>query len=60
MLSNDHVSYSYCQKKVKNLNISFVKLGEECEVCELHIFYLKEEHMLTEIRAHTINRWEKN
>ena len=44
-----------------NLNINFLKLEEEeCEICELHISHLKEEHMLTEIRAHKINRWEKN
>ena len=47
---DDCVSYSYYQNKVKNLNISSVKLGEEeCEVYELLMSHLKEEHMLSEI-----------
>ena len=48
---DDRVSYCYYRNKVKNLNISFVKLGEEqCKVCEMHISHLKGEHMLSEIQ----------
>ena len=46
----DHrFSYRYHQNKVESLNFGFVKSGEEkCEVWELHISHLKEEHMLSE------------
>lgn len=38
------VSYTYYQK-VKSMNISFVKLGEEeCERCDLHKHHLEESH----------------
>ena len=48
---DDRVSYCCYRNKVKNLNVSFVKLGEEeCKVCEMHISHLKEEHMLSEIQ----------
>ena len=51
---NDSVSYNYYRKVVKNLNISFVKLGEEeCEICELHTSHLSEEHKLSESEHNT-------
>jgi hypothetical protein len=51
---NGSVSYNYYRKIVKNLNISFVKLGEEeCEICELHTSHLSEEHKLSESEHNT-------
>ena len=41
------ISYTYYYTKVKRLNISFVKLGEEeCEKCDLHDRHLEEVHGL--------------
>ena len=41
------ISYVYYYKKVKSLNITFVKLGgEECEKCDLHEKYLEDCHRL--------------
>ena len=49
------VSYSYYQRKVKSLNISFVKLGEECESCELHSIHLKDVHLLKDADHHIVD-----
>ena len=50
------VSYNYYQKKVKSLNISFVKLGEEeCESCELHSIHLKDAHLLKDADHHIVD-----
>ena len=43
---DDKVSYTYYYKKIKILNISLVKLGEECERCNLHDKHLEEGHGL--------------
>ena len=40
---DDKVSYTYYYKKIKKLNMSFVKLGEEeCKLCDLEDKHLKE------------------
>ena len=58
---DDRVSYSYYPNRFKSLNISFVKLGqEECEICELRISHMKEEHMLSETEHTQSKDGEKN
>ena len=50
------VSYSYYQRKVKSLNISFVQLGEEkCESCESHSIHLKDVHLLKDADHHIVD-----
>ena len=50
------VSYSYYQKKVKSLNIIFVKLVEkDCESCELHSIHLKDVHLLKDADHHIVD-----
>ena len=50
------VSCSYYQRKVRSLNISFVKLEEEeCESCELHSIHLKDVHLLKYADHHIVN-----
>ena len=41
-----NIDKKYYYIKVKRLNISFVKLGEECEKCDLHGRHLEEVHGL--------------
>lgn len=44
---NNRVSYTFYRTKVNEMNISFVKFGEEeCEVCEIHSNHLEEQHAL--------------
>ena len=50
------VSYGYYQKKVKSINISFVKLVEEdCDSCELHSIHLKDVHSLKDADHHIVD-----
>ena len=49
-------SYSYYQKKVKSLNISFVKIREEeWKSCELHSVQLKDVHLLKDADHHIVD-----
>ena len=49
------VSYTYYQKKVKSLNISFVLVEEDCESCELHSIHLKHVHLLKDADHHIVD-----
>ena len=52
------ISYGYYYKKVKKMNISFVKLGEEeCERCDLHDKHLEDIHKLDK---HELSKPDEN
>ena len=52
-------SYETYRKAVKELNISFTKLGEEeCEHCLRHEVHLKEDHQADAPECHNCRKWE--
>ena len=61
-LPHSLVSYSYYRRKVKSLNISFVKLGEEeCESCKLHSINLKDVRLFVKRcrSSYRRSRWKE-